>query len=122
MLYRPNRLAEGTRLRSSRLPSHRIISPLRAIRIGLSAAPSRSFDTGKFRGGFRRRGVGDKLRFYNYAQGSAEECKYYLILSRDLNYADPSKLMVNLEEVIRLLEAYARKLRRTIVQPAIRST
>lgn len=28
----------------------------------------------------------DKLRFMNIAQGSLEECKYYIILSRDLHY------------------------------------
>lgn len=28
----------------------------------------------------------DKLRFMNIAQGSLEECKYYIILSHDLHY------------------------------------
>lgn len=36
--------------------------------------------------GFAKRGVSDKLRFYNIAQGSLEECRYYSILSRDLGY------------------------------------
>jgi four helix bundle protein len=27
--------------------------------------------------GFRKRGKADKLRFYNIAQGSLEECRYY---------------------------------------------
>jgi four helix bundle protein len=31
--------------------------------------------------GYKKRGVLDKLRFYNIAQGSLEEVRYYLILS-----------------------------------------
>jgi len=34
--------------------------------------------------GFKKRGRADKARFMNIAQGSAEECRYYLILSTDL--------------------------------------
>jgi four helix bundle protein len=41
----------------------------------------------------------------NIAQGSLEECRYYLILSRDLQYGDPTKLFVQLEEIGRMLEA-----------------
>jgi four helix bundle protein len=36
--------------------------------------------------GFRRRGKPDKVRFLNIAQASLEECRYYLILAKDLNY------------------------------------
>jgi four helix bundle protein len=32
--------------------------------------------------GFKRIGKADKLRFYNIAQASLEECRCYLILSR----------------------------------------
>ena len=34
--------------------------------------------------GFKKRGKADKLRFFNIAQDSLEECRYYLILARDL--------------------------------------
>jgi four helix bundle protein len=34
--------------------------------------------------GFRRRGKVDKARFMNLAEGSLEECRYYLILAQDL--------------------------------------
>lgn len=34
--------------------------------------------------GFRRRGKADKARFMNMAEGSIEECRYYLILAQDL--------------------------------------
>ena len=36
--------------------------------------------------GYRKQGKADKLRFYNIAQGSLEECSYYLILAKDLGY------------------------------------
>lgn len=38
--------------------------------------------------GYKEKGRLDKLRFYNIAQGSIEECRYYIILSKDLNYID----------------------------------
>ncbi len=57
--------------------------------------------------GFRKRGKADKVRFLNIAQGSLEESRYYLILSRDLDYGDVSELMAVLMEVSKLLEAYS---------------
>ena len=63
--------------------------------------------------GFKKRGKADKLRFYNIAQGSLEECRYYLILAADLNYGDSALLLTALEEVSRMLEAYARTLAST---------
>ncbi len=57
--------------------------------------------------GFRRRGKADKARFMNLAEGSIEECRYYLILAKDLGYADTQGLTTSLEEVSRLLGAYA---------------
>lgn len=60
--------------------------------------------------GFKKRGRADKVRFLNIAQGSLEECRYYLILAKDLNYGDPAKLKPILEETSKLLEAYAAKI------------
>ena len=57
--------------------------------------------------GFRRRGKADKARFMNMAEGSVEECRYFLILAKDLGYGDTRKLYAALEEVSRLLGAYA---------------
>jgi len=57
--------------------------------------------------GFRRRGKADKARFMNIAEGSIEECRYYLILAKDLGYGDTENLTATLEEVSRLLNAYA---------------
>ena len=42
--------------------------------------------------GFRRRGKPDKARYMNIAEGSLEECRYYLILAQDLGYGDTTKL------------------------------
>jgi four helix bundle protein len=60
--------------------------------------------------GFRKRGRLDKARFMNTAEGSLEECRYYLILAGDLGYGDTAGLMKSLEEVSRLLNAYSRAL------------
>jgi len=59
--------------------------------------------------GYKRDGVNDKLRFLNIAQGSLEECRYYIILSKDLDYlSEVSCNMLNqsIEEASRLLTAY----------------
>ena len=49
--------------------------------------------------GFKRRTLADIVRFLNIAQGSLEECRYYLILAKDLDYGDSTGLMLHLEEV-----------------------
>lgn len=58
--------------------------------------------------GFKKRGNADKLRFLNIAQGSLEESRYYLILTRDLEYGDVAELRALLAEVSKLLEAYSK--------------
>jgi four helix bundle protein len=58
--------------------------------------------------GFRKRGRADKLRFLNIAQGSLEECRYFLILTRDLGYGEIVDARELLEQVSKLLEAYSR--------------
>lgn len=62
--------------------------------------------------GFRKRSAADKQRFYNIAQGSADECLYHLILAHDLGYADTASLQANAEEVSRLLQGYINGLAR----------
>src|SRR5207247_3291488 len=57
--------------------------------------------------GFRRRGRLDKARFMNLAEGSLEECRYYLILAQDLGYGDTTDMAVALEEVSRMPSPYA---------------
>ena len=56
--------------------------------------------------GFKKKTLPDKARYLNIAQGSLEECRYYLILAKDLGYGDTADLMLQLEEVSKLLEAY----------------
>jgi four helix bundle protein len=58
--------------------------------------------------GFRKRGPADKTRFLNIAEGSLEECRYYLILAKDLGYGETQNLSQLLEEVSRLLNAYSK--------------
>jgi len=58
--------------------------------------------------GFRKRSKPDKVRFMNIAEGSLEESRYYLILAQDLGYGETDSLMNSLEEVSRLLNAYAK--------------
>jgi four helix bundle protein len=60
--------------------------------------------------GFRKKGIADKSKFMNIAQGSLEECRYYLILVQDLEYGSTNLLTQDLEEVSRLLNAYHRSL------------
>ncbi len=57
--------------------------------------------------GFKKRGRADKVRFYNIAQGSIEESRYYLILAKDLEYGNVSESSQLIEEVSKLLEAYS---------------
>jgi four helix bundle protein len=56
--------------------------------------------------GFKKRKKLDKARFMNIAQASLEECRYYLILTKDLEYADTANLMRQLEEISKLLHSY----------------
>jgi four helix bundle protein len=61
--------------------------------------------------GFKKLGKADKLRFFNIAQGSLEESRYYLILTEDLHYADTKLLKLKLEEVSKLLQSYSKVIR-----------
>ncbi len=59
--------------------------------------------------GFKRRGRPDKVRFYNMAQGSLEEVRYYFILCRDLGYRlDYDSVAAEAEQVARMLEGLVR--------------
>ena len=54
--------------------------------------------------GYGRRRAMDKARFYTIAAGSSEELKYYLILSKDLQYTkDIESLCHTVEDVSRML-------------------
>lgn len=66
-----------------------------------------------FAEGFKKQGIADKSRFFNIAQASLEECRYYLILSRDLGYPCEKNDLALLEEVSRMLEAYRKAVPRS---------
>jgi four helix bundle protein len=62
--------------------------------------------------GFKKRGLKDKIRLLNVAQGSVEESQYYLILSHDLQYLEDPSLRASLNEISRLLEGYIQAIER----------
>ncbi len=65
--------------------------------------------------GYGKKGINDKLRFYNIAEGSINECKYYIILSRDLDYVnaiDSDLLYQELTIIQKLLSAYSASIKK----------
>jgi len=59
--------------------------------------------------GFRKLSKADKLRFFNIAQGSLEECRYYVLLSKDLGYITEEqhdRLNTQIEKASWFLNAY----------------
>ena len=61
--------------------------------------------------GFKKRSPAEKLHFYNIAQGSLEESRYYLILANDLEYAEADPERSHLTDVSKLLERYVQTIR-----------
>lgn len=61
--------------------------------------------------GYKKLSKADKLRFMNISQGSLEECRDYIILSRDLGYIDKKaffSLYNSIEEASRLIHGYCK--------------
>ena len=59
--------------------------------------------------GYKKIGKADKLRFMNISQGSIEECRDYILLSRDLHYVSDnefSELHQMLEDASKMLYLY----------------
>lgn len=64
--------------------------------------------------GYGKKGLNDKLRFYNIAEGSINECRYYVILSKDLGYVNLNEshaLYNELAIVQKLLSSYSKALK-----------
>jgi four helix bundle protein len=61
--------------------------------------------------GYRKKSLKDKLNFLSIAHSSLEECRYYIILSKDLGYQNDLELKSQIEEVSKLLYAYARTIK-----------
>ena len=87
---------------SSRFPKEEIYSLTSQFRRAAVSTPANIAE------GFKKRTRSDKARFMNIAQGSLEECRYYLILAEDLGCGGNGPLMSQLEEVSKLLEGYSR--------------
>lgn len=61
--------------------------------------------------GYKKLSRTDKLRFFNIAQGSLEECRYYVILSKDLGYINEeeySMMGLSIEDASRMLNAHCK--------------
>ena len=89
---------------TERFPRHELFGLTSQLRRAAVSVPA------NFAEGFKKRSHADKLRFYNIAQGSLEECRYYFILARDLNYGDSSALKKRAEEISKMLDSYMRSL------------
>lgn len=64
--------------------------------------------------GYGKKGTNDKLRFYNIAEGSINECRYYILLSKDLGYmnnAESDQLYEDLTVIQKLLFSYSQRLK-----------
>jgi len=58
--------------------------------------------------GYKKKDCRNKINFLNIAQSSLEECRYYLILSRDLHYFYNETNIPLINEVSKLLTAYTK--------------
>lgn len=91
---------------SSRFPKEEIYgltSQLRRASISIAANIAE---------GFKKTGPADKIRFLNISQGSLEECRYYLILAKDLDYGSTDILHEQIDEVAKLLAAYSNAIKK----------
>lgn len=62
--------------------------------------------------GFKRRSRAEKAHFYNIAQGSLEELRYYFILCRDLGYKlDQSSMADQADQIGRMLTGLIKSVR-----------
>lgn len=60
--------------------------------------------------GYKKTGKADKAKYFNIAQGSLEECQYYLILADDLGYGNNLMLSSMLDEIGKMLSSYRSKI------------
>lgn len=68
--------------------------------------------------GFRKRGKKDKINFYNIAQGSLDELRYYVILAKDLGYSD-LELQKDINEAGRMLSGLVSSVDSRIPNPSL---
>ena len=64
--------------------------------------------------GYKKLSKADKLRFMNIAQGSLEECRCYILLSKDLGYISEEEynsMIYNVEGTSFYLKAYCKAIK-----------
>ncbi|MCH7761100.1 four helix bundle protein [candidate division TA06 bacterium] len=67
--------------------------------------------------GFTKRTLKDKSHYYNVAQGSLEEMRYYIILSKDLGYIrDAPELEENGEAISKMLYGLIKSIQKTVAR------
>lgn len=89
-------------------PKHELFGLTSQLRRAAVSVPA------NFAEGFRKMTKPDKLKFYGIALSSLEECRYYLRLAKDLQYADTSVMRGRLIEISKMLTSYTSKIRRDI--------
>jgi len=58
--------------------------------------------------GFKKRGKKDTVRYLNISHGSLEECRYYILLAKDLGYGNSDHLNNIIQKVSKLLDGYSK--------------
>lgn len=91
---------------SSRFPKSELFGLVSQMRRAAVSVPANIVE------GLQRRGVSEKVRFLNIAQGSLQELRYFVLLARDLAYAETPHLEAAVDSVARLLAAYIRGIER----------
>ena len=81
---------------SENFPKHELFGLSSQLRRAAVSVPA------NFAEGFKKLSKADKLRFYNIAQVSLEECRYYFILARDLNYGEVTELQKDAEVISKM--------------------
>ena len=87
---------------SEHVPKHELYGLTAQVRRAAVSVPANIVE------GFKKRGKPDKVRYFNIAQASLEETRYYLWLARDLGYIDGE--LPDVEEVSRMLEGYMKRI------------
>ena len=65
--------------------------------------------------GYKKLSKKDKIRFYNISQGSLEECRYYIILAKDLEYGYSQEMDNLLDTVGRKLYGYIKSIEESMM-------
>ena len=71
--------------------------------------------------GYKKTSAREKLRFLNISHGSLEECRYYMILSKDLNYGYDDQISGLLNQTGKLINGYSRGIEKRTTEPVGRS-